>query len=255
MDFAFALEQRHDDGIAFEEDFNGAELCQQLIDRIVKIQAEIGGGVHALFHERASETRRVSHVGFQDHVLRHAILGGLLVLGRQELVEHTVECGKLADFVVADQIDTVKAGGDSFQSAQVAVVAKEVVQKARGEAAAFRTAARGDAFDGGKKPVGIKPALGDDFFHALRLFAENQRVLDLLRVYSRRILAEQRNGFIRGNDMGKNSGALQHAGPDVEPVVPVAILLRQVFAIAGADQSSGVFGNIERLLQMAVVPC
>jgi hypothetical protein len=82
------------------------------------------------------------------------------------------------------------------------------VQKPRGKAAAFRTAAGGDPSDGGKKPVGMKPALGDDFFHALRLFAEDQRVLDLLRVHPRRIFGEQRNRFIRSNDVGKNAGAL-----------------------------------------------
>ena len=53
--------------------------------------------------------------------------------------------------------------------------------------------------------------------------------------------------------MRNNPFALQHAGPDVEPLFSIAILWSRVFAIAGADQGGGVFGNIERLLQMPIL--
>src|SRR5208337_3644192 len=119
---ALALEQRHDDGIAFEKDFGGAIFRQQLVYRIVEIKTEIRSGVHASFHQRASEARRIAHVGLQDRVANHTILGGLLVFRRQELVEHAIERGELADFVVADQIDTVKSGGEGIEPAQVAVI-------------------------------------------------------------------------------------------------------------------------------------
>ena len=62
--FAFALEQRHDDGIAFEKDFSGAVFREQLVYRVVEIEAEIRGGVHAFFHQGTGEARRIAHVGF-----------------------------------------------------------------------------------------------------------------------------------------------------------------------------------------------
>src|SRR6266853_2749925 len=91
------------------------------------------------------------------------------------------------------------------------------------------------------------------FLDALRFFPEDQRVLDLLRVYPWRIFGEQRNGFIGSNDVRENSFALQQTGPDVEAVFSIAIFRRQVFAVAGANQRGGVFGNIERLLQVLIV--
>ena len=185
--------------------------------------------------------------------MNHTILGRLLVFGRQELIEHAVEGGEFADLVVADQIDTVKAGGEGFETAQIAVIAEEVVQKTRGKTAALRTAAGGDASDGGKESVGMEPAFGNDFFDAGCFFAEDQRVLDLLRIHPRRIFGEQRNGFIRSDDMRQNAFALQQTGPDVEAVFSVAIFRRRVFAAAGPHQGGGVFGNIERLLQMRIV--
>ena len=185
--------------------------------------------------------------------MNHTIPGGLLVFGRQELVEHAVERGEFADFVVVDQVDTVKAGSDGFQAAQIAVIAEEVVQKTGGKTAALRTAAGGNPSDGGKQPVGMEPAFGDDFFDARRFFAGDQRVLDLLRIHPRRIFGKQRNSFIRGHDVRQNAFALQHPGPDVEAVFSIAIFWRRVFAVAGAHQCGGVFGNIERLLQMLVV--
>ena len=173
--------------------------------------------------------------------MHDSIFSRLLVFGRQELVEHAVEGGEFADFVVADQVDAVKSGAEGFQAAQVAVIAKQVVQKTRGKAAALRTAAGGYPPDGGKETVGMETAFGNYFFHPLRFFAEDQRVLDLLRIHPRRILGEQRNGFIGSNDVGQNAFALQHAGPDVETVFPIAIFGRQVFAVAGAHERSRVF--------------
>ena len=99
----------------------------------------------------------------------------------------------------------------------------------------------------------METAFGNHFFDALGFLAEDQRVLDLLRIDARRIFGEQRNGFIGSNDVRKNAFALQHAGPDVEAVFSIAIFRRQVFAVAGAHQRGGVFGNIERLLQMLIV--
>ena len=53
--------------------------------------------------------------------------------------------------------------------------------------------------------------------------------------------------------MGKRAFALQYASPNVEPVFAAAVLLRQVFAIARADQRGRILGNIERLSQVLVV--
>ena len=39
--FAFPLEQRQDDGIAFDKDLCGAVYGQQLIHRLIEVQAEI----------------------------------------------------------------------------------------------------------------------------------------------------------------------------------------------------------------------
>ncbi len=99
----------------------------------------------------------------------------------------------------------------------------------------------------------METAFGNYFLDALRFFAEDQRVLDLLRVYPWRIFGEQRNSFIGSNDVRENSFALQQTGPDVEALFSIAIFRRQVLAVAGADQRSGVFGNIERLLQVFIV--
>src|ERR1700687_1278136 len=106
---------------------------------------------------------------------------------------------------------------------------------------------------GGKNLVGMEAAFGHYFFDALRFFAEDKRVLELLRIHPRRIFGEQRNGFIGSNDVRENAFALQQAGPDVEAVFSIAIFRRQVFAVAGAHQHGCVFGNIERLLQVLIV--
>src|SRR3979411_964103 len=133
------------------------------------------------------------------------------------------------------------------------MIAKEVVQKTRCKTAALRAAAGGYASDGGKEPVGREPAFGNYFFDALCFFAEDQRVLELLRIHPGRIFGKQRNGFIGSNDVRKNAFALQQAGPDVAAVFSIAIFRRQVFAVAGANQRGGVCWNIERLLQVLIV--
>ena len=99
----------------------------------------------------------------------------------------------------------------------------------------------------------MEPAFGNYCFDARCFFAEDQRVLELLRIHPRRIFGEQRNGFIGSNDVRKNAFALQQTGPDVEAVFSIAIFWRRVFAVAGANQRGGIFGNIERLLQMLIV--
>src|ERR1019366_4174782 len=229
--FAFALQQGHDNGVAFEKDLGGAVFREQLIDRLIKIKAEIRGGVHSLCHERAGEAGRIAHVGLEDDVVKDTILGGFLVFGRQKLVEHAVQRGELADFVVADQVDAVKTGAEGFQAAQVAVIANKVVEKPGGEAAALGAAAGGDASDGRKEAVGMETAFGNHSFDALGFFAEDQGVLDLLRIYAWGIFGQQRHGFIGSDDVGKGVFALQHTRPDVEAVFSISIFLGYIFAV------------------------
>src|SRR5258708_20910389 len=40
----FGLENREDDGVAFDEDFFGAEAIEEFLDRLVQIQAEMKRG-------------------------------------------------------------------------------------------------------------------------------------------------------------------------------------------------------------------
>src|ERR1700722_16402546 len=133
--------------------------------------------------------------------MNHSIFSWLLILWWQELVKHAIQRGELADFFVAHQVDAVETGGERFESAQVAVITKKVVQQARGKAVAFRAAAGSHASDSGEQTIGMKAALGDDFFDALGFFAKNQSVLDLLGVHFWRIFGEQRNGFVGSDDV------------------------------------------------------
>ena len=134
-----------------------------------------------------------------------AVFGGLLILRRQELVEHAVERGKLADLSIADQVDTVKASAEGLQSLHVAVVAKQVEQKTGGKAAALRPAAGGDASNRGKEPVGGDATLGQYFFDARRFLAKDERVLNLLRVDSQSILGEQGYGLVGSNHIREHT--------------------------------------------------
>ena len=53
--------------------------------------------------------------------------------------------------------------------------------------------------------------------------------------------------------MRENAFALQHAVSRCRGDLFGCDLRASVFAVAGADQRSGVFGNIQRLLQMLIV--
>jgi len=46
---------------------------------------------------------------------------------------------------------------------------------------------------------------------------------------------------------------LQNASPDIETILPIAILRRRVFAVARAHQCGGIRGSIQRLFQMLIV--
>jgi len=151
--FAFAIKQRNNDGIAFEKDLGGSEFRQQLVDGIVKVQAEIGSGVHALFHERTRQARRIPYIGLEDDVMQHTILRGLLFLGRQELVEHAIERGKFANPAVGDQVDTVKPRADGLEAAQVTVITEQVTQKASGKPAPLRAPAGRHPPNRGKQAI------------------------------------------------------------------------------------------------------
>ena len=99
--------------------------------------------------------------------MTHTILGGLLVFGRQKLVEHAVERGEFTNFGVGNQINAVEPDAERFQAAQIAVIAEEVVQKTRGKTTPLRAAAGGHSADSRKQPVGMEPAFGNYFFHPL----------------------------------------------------------------------------------------
>jgi len=148
------------------------------------------------------------------------------------------------NLIVADQVDTVKAGSERFQATQIAVIAEEVVQKTRGKTAALRTAAGADASDGGKQPVGIEPAFGNDLFDARGFFAGDQSVLDLLRIYPGRIFGKVEERLRKRQRHAKDAFALQHTSPDVKAVFSIAVFGRRVFAAACTHQCGGVFGNV-----------
>jgi len=172
------------------------------------------------------------------------IFRGLLIFGRQELVEYAVELGKLADLVITDQVDAVEASVEGFEAAHIAVIAEEIVQKAGGKAAAVGTTAGGNAADGGKEAVGMQAALFYEGLDPLRFFAGDQRIFDLLRIDTRCIIGEQRNGFLRSDDAWKNLVALQQARPDIQMLFALTILGSEIFAVAGANQGGGVVGRV-----------
>src|SRR5580658_6963189 len=141
-------------------------------------------------------------------MMNHSVFGGLLILRRQELVEHAVERGKLADLPVADQVDTVKASAEGLQSLHVAVVAKQIEEKTGGKAAALCPAAGGNASDCGKKSVGTDATLSQYFFDARGFLAKDERILNLLRVDPRSILGEQGYGLVGGNHVREHAFAV-----------------------------------------------
>src|SRR3979490_1183387 len=102
--------------------------------------------------------------------MNDTVLRGFLILGRQELVEHPVEAGEFADFVVGNQVDAVQTAGDGFESAAIAVVAGQVAEQTSGYFRALGVAGGGDSSDGGVQAVGGKFAFGQDFFYSCTLF-------------------------------------------------------------------------------------
>ena len=77
--------------------------------------------------------------------------------------------------------------------------------------------------------------------------------LSLLRVDVARVIGEQRNGFVGGDYLLQDAGALELAGPEVEAILAAPIFGGGIFAAAGADESIGIFGSVHGLLENVIV--
>jgi len=105
--FALLLVQGQDHSVAFDEYFAGPIFRQQLVYRIVEIQAEVGCRVQSRVHERACEPRRITDIGLDDHVAQRPFFRRLLLFRQVELVERAVHRRELAQLGVADQVHAV----------------------------------------------------------------------------------------------------------------------------------------------------
>src|SRR4029077_18995021 len=181
--FAFFLMQREDDGIAFDEDFAGSVLRKQFVDRIVEVEAEVGGRVQTRVHQRARQTRRIPDVGLDNHVAQGSFFRRLLLGGEKEFVERAVNGGEFAQLGVADEIDAVEGRVQGLQTAHVAVIAQEVAQKTPGNLGSIGTPATGHAADGSVEIVGGKSApFLNQALDAVTFGPIDQRILQLLRI-------------------------------------------------------------------------
>ena len=59
----------------------GAVLGQQLVDRIVEIQAEVGRRIHASLQQRPGQARGVADIGFENHVAQNFFFAGFCSSG------------------------------------------------------------------------------------------------------------------------------------------------------------------------------
>jgi len=175
---ALVLEQCHDDGVAFEETFVAPYFASSLLT-VIKVKAEVRGR-SCFFHQRAREREEFARP-LQDHMVNNPIFGrfsGLPAAGTRKIrwAESFAILSSLTRLMLRNRRRglPVRAGrGDS----------SKVVEKTRGKRPRSEPRHTKPPFDGGKQPVGIQPAFGDDFFNSARFFAEYQRILDLLRVY------------------------------------------------------------------------
>ena len=97
------------------------------------------------------------------------------------------------------------------------MIADEVTEKASGDLGAVASLAVGDTLDG---PIEIirrgAPVLMQERFHPLTFSAGDERVLELLRIDGRRVLAQKRNYFVGGNYVLHDVVALQQFHPGIQ---------------------------------------
>jgi len=139
-------------------------------------------------------------------------------LPAEELVEHSLsaESSRILSSLTRLMLSNRRRGLP--QSAQVAVIADKVVEKTRGKAATLRAAARSHPSDGGKQPVGIQPAFGDDFFNARRFFANISAFL-ICCGFTRGANRRAEELLHRKQRRAKSRLPLQNASPDIETIL------------------------------------
>ena len=75
-------------------------------------------------------------------MVEDALLSRFLIFGRKELMQHAVQAGEFADFIVRDQVDAVETTGDGFEASTVAMVAAQIAKQSGGDAGALRSSRR-----------------------------------------------------------------------------------------------------------------
>src|SRR5881397_3384276 len=145
---ALALEQSKNNCVAFKKNLLRDILRQQLVHGIIKIQAEIGSRVHPPLEQRTSKSRRIAHIGFNNHMPQDLIFIELSLLRQHELIKSSVHGREIADFLIADQIYAIERAVQRFQPAQIPVIAHEIAEKTSRNLAALGAAASCDASHG-----------------------------------------------------------------------------------------------------------
>ena len=104
--FTVALQEGQNDGVAFQKDFDGSVLGQQLVHRIVEIQTEIRCRI-----QPRSSSDRVSREESRTSALiitcRTIFSSPDLLIRQQELIQRAIHGRELPHFFVGDQIDAV----------------------------------------------------------------------------------------------------------------------------------------------------
>src|SRR5262249_10235729 len=98
-----------DDGIALDENFSRSVLGQQLVDWIVKIQAEIRGRIEAALKQRARQCGGLANIGLEDYVVYNFLFFSRALLFRQQkFVERVVDGRKFPKTIAAEDVDSVR---------------------------------------------------------------------------------------------------------------------------------------------------
>src|ERR1700740_2201628 len=206
--------ERENHSIALDEYLACAILWQQFVDRIIKIQAEVGRWVQTRVHQRPGEPRRIPDVGLDNDVPQGALFRRLLLLRLQELVKRAVYLGEFAQFRVSDEVDAVERRIQRLQSAHIPVIAKEVAQEAARYLRPVRSTTTGYAPHRGVQVIDRKPAAFEDQpLDPGTLRAIDQRVLQLLRIDAGSVLRQQRHRFVGGDHVFHNLLVFEQAHP------------------------------------------
>ena len=152
-------------------------------------------------------------------------LGLLLLLGQKKFVERAVHAGKLAQLLGGYQVYRVERRVQRLQPAQIAVIVRKILQKARRHLGALRAPATRDLghrrIQAGRRKLAV---LLNHALHAVAFGTRDQRILQLLRIDSRGVLAEQRHGVVGSDHALHHLLVFEQAHPLGE-----ALLLRRAF--------------------------